>query len=84
MEIYFSGTWGTITDSDWTSHDAQAVCRKLGYFKPGIIVSYKVNLHLQQRIRRFKYAFHECISLVLSFLKHFPAMITIIMYSPLL
>ena len=35
MEIYFSGTWGTITDSDWTSDDAQAVCRKLGYFKPG-------------------------------------------------
>ena len=35
VEIYFSGTWGTITDSDWTSNDAQVVCRKLGHFKPG-------------------------------------------------
>ena len=36
MEIYFSGTWGTITDSEWSSDDAQVACRKLGYFKPGI------------------------------------------------
>ena len=36
VEIFFSGTWGTITDSDWTSDDAQVVCRKLGHFKPGI------------------------------------------------
>ena len=36
---YFSGTWGTITDSDWTSDDAQAVCRTMGYFKPGKIGS---------------------------------------------
>ena len=38
VEIYFSGTWGTITDSDWTSDDAQVVCRKLGHFKPGVKV----------------------------------------------
>ena len=37
VEIYFSETWGTVTDSDWTSNDAQAVCRKLGYFRPGKI-----------------------------------------------
>ena len=37
VEFYSSGTWGTITDSDWTSDDAQAVCRKMGYFKPGEI-----------------------------------------------
>ena len=37
VEIYFSGTWGTITDSDWTSNDAQVVCRKMGYFRPGKI-----------------------------------------------
>ena len=37
VEIYYSGTWGTITDTDWTSDDAQAVCRTMGYFKPGEI-----------------------------------------------
>ena len=35
VEIYLSGMWGTITDSDWTSDDATAVCRKMGYFRPG-------------------------------------------------
>ena len=40
MEIYLSGTWGTITDSDWTSDDAQVVCRKLGHFKPGAEVTF--------------------------------------------
>ena len=37
VEIYFSGTWGTITDSEWTNDDAQVACRKLGYYKPGEI-----------------------------------------------
>ena len=40
MEIYFSGTWGTITDSDWTNNDAQVVCRKMAHFKPGIYKIY--------------------------------------------
>ena len=35
VEIFFAGSWGTITDSDWTSEDAQALCRMMGYFKPG-------------------------------------------------
>ena len=35
MEIYLSGVWGTVTDSQWTSEDAQVVCRDQGYFKPG-------------------------------------------------
>ncbi|CAI8018656.1 Scavenger receptor cysteine-rich domain superfamily protein, partial [Geodia barretti] len=34
VEMYFAGSWGTITDSDWTSEDAQAVCRTMGYFRP--------------------------------------------------
>ena len=40
VEIHFSGTWGTIADSDWNYDDAQAVCRKIGYFKPGEISYY--------------------------------------------
>ena len=48
MEIYFSGTWGTITDSDWTSDDAQVVCRKLGHFKTGAKVFYIVYILLSE------------------------------------
>ena len=33
-----SGEWGTIADSDWTDDDAAIVCRKLGHFRPGIII----------------------------------------------
>ena len=35
VEIFFAGSWGTITDSDWTREDAQVVCRAMGYFRPG-------------------------------------------------
>ena len=35
VEVFFNRSWGTITDSNWTSEDAQAVCRTLGYFRPG-------------------------------------------------
>ena len=35
VEIYLHTLWGTITDSNWTNSDAQAVCRKKGYFVPG-------------------------------------------------
>ena len=35
VEVFMSGVWGTITDSDWTDEDATAVCRKLGHFRAG-------------------------------------------------
>ena len=42
MEIYLSGSWGTIADSDWTEEDASVTCRKLGYFIAGryIIITF--------------------------------------------
>ena len=43
VEIFFAGSWGTITDSDWTNEDAQAVCRMMGYFRPGKTVYYNKN-----------------------------------------
>ena len=36
MEIFYSGSWGSITDPNWTSEDAAVACRMMGYFRPGI------------------------------------------------
>ena len=49
LETFFAGSWGTITDSDWTSEDAQAVCRTMGYFRPGEI--YKQVVHTKGFVR---------------------------------
>ena len=29
VEIYWSGTWGAISDSSWTAAEANVVCRQL-------------------------------------------------------
>ena len=29
VEIYWSGTWGAISDSSWTATEATVVCRQL-------------------------------------------------------
>ena len=31
MEIFFSGTWGTVFDDRTDINDAKVVCRQLGY-----------------------------------------------------
>ena len=35
VEIYLSGSWGTIADSDWTEEDAAVTCHTLGHILPG-------------------------------------------------
>ena len=30
MEIFWNGTWGTISDTDWGTSEAQVVCQQLG------------------------------------------------------
>ena len=36
MEIYWSGTWGSIRDSSWTTAEASVVCRQLQHSDKGI------------------------------------------------
>ena len=30
VEIFWNGTWGTISDTDWGTSEAQVVCKQLG------------------------------------------------------
>ena len=40
VEIYLSGSWGTIADSDWTEEDAAVTCHTLGHILPGLTATH--------------------------------------------
>ena len=44
VEIYVSGTWGTIDDDPWTTQNAQVVCRQLGYPTQGFFALLRQNI----------------------------------------
>ena len=55
MEIYWSGTWGAISDSSWTAAEANVACRQLQHSVNGNFFSlllcslrHKIEISLHQ------------------------------------
>ena len=38
VEIYFGNIWGLIAENGWGVHDAQVVCRQLGFISEGLFM----------------------------------------------
>ena len=46
MEIYWTGTWGTISDTSWSNSDAEVVCRQLGHSESGMYVDIYIYIYM--------------------------------------
>ena len=39
VEICFGNIWGLIAENGWGVHDAQVVCRQLGFISEGLFIA---------------------------------------------
>ena len=63
MEIYWSGTWGAISDSSWTAAEASVVCRQLQHSDYGTrTLSHFIFYHCDRVLSNQYQQFHKNIS----------------------